>query len=359
MKTLKPLLLTAAATLAVAAPAAQAAAPANDDFAAAASIGGEEEVTFFATTQDAGSQFGEPDHGGADRSVWFKYTPDESGGTRITGSCDDLSVRVYQGSFGDLKQLAQINGCNADVAFPAAEDQEYFIAVDAAFGKTPGSKALKLERRAAKPAVEIGGGALGEIAPSGSRPVKETTGASGADLRCGVDQGWFLSLCKTDGNGGSLLEWKNLSAGKHTLFVRATDDYANATTMAVPVTVLTPADPVATPAAPTAAAVPAATPPALNIPSTSKPAPAKKCSVKLSRAGKVAKKSLKLKVVTSSKCWYTAIVKVGGKQLAKVRGKGPRRALKLNLTKAVKPGTKLTVTVLTADGTSRKLTARR
>jgi hypothetical protein len=114
--------------------------PGNDDFADASILGGE--ITqepggarrYFAHTLGfnwtAGSEPGEPDVAAtAGTTVWYRWTPPESGTVRFNACCAALPIRIYTGNeLGTLQLLGSAVAFKAEAAVTAG--QTYYVAVD-------------------------------------------------------------------------------------------------------------------------------------------------------------------------------------------------------------------------------------
>jgi len=137
----------------------------NDDFADAEPIDPELPAFTAGSNEGATKEPGEPNHAGdpGGASVWFKWTPTESGpvtlSTCATGALDPV-LGVYTGtSVGGLTEVGSAAGgapqpCaegDSGVRFAAVAGTTYRIAVDGA-GGSEGSFGLKLVSRAAGPA---------------------------------------------------------------------------------------------------------------------------------------------------------------------------------------------------------------
>ena len=118
--------------------------PANDDFAKPAVISGVQGTATGTNVRSTGEP-GEPNHAKSapDRTVWYAWTPQESGPATITtrGSSFDTTLAVYEGS--SLPLLTQV-AANDDwmgnrqskVALGVAAGRIYRIAVDGYNGQT-------------------------------------------------------------------------------------------------------------------------------------------------------------------------------------------------------------------------------
>jgi hypothetical protein len=139
--------------------------PGNDDLDDALPIGATLPEGLSASTRFATKETGEPDHAGdpGGHSVWFKWTPDESGPVDIStcANADDfdtlLAVYTDTGpSFADLTEVASNDDAasfvcslsDSEVRFDAVAGETYSIAVDGA-SDTAGSFELLLEGRPA------------------------------------------------------------------------------------------------------------------------------------------------------------------------------------------------------------------
>jgi hypothetical protein len=111
--------------------------PANNDFANAQALAGAD-ATATGTNVDATKESGEPDHAGevGGKSVWYSWTPQESGATTIDtqGSDFDTLLAVYSGDAVDsLSAVASNNddgGAQSTVSLAATAGNIYRIAVD-------------------------------------------------------------------------------------------------------------------------------------------------------------------------------------------------------------------------------------
>ncbi len=136
-------LAVAAAVLLLIAPAALA-APANDDFGAAEALSPSLPRAIGGSNFEATRQTGEPDHAGdpGGHSVWFSWTPTESGPVGISGGCFSSFeglVAIYTGaSVNALTPVASNQGLplptcfgpSAETEFTVAAGTTYWIAVD-------------------------------------------------------------------------------------------------------------------------------------------------------------------------------------------------------------------------------------
>lgn len=109
--------------------------PANDDFPGAAVAGASGSAV--GTNVRATAQPGEPDISGVVQSVWYSWTPPESGQAVVTTqqATHDTVLAVYTGaSVGGLSQLALNDDLGTSlqsrVVFPAVAGTTYRIAVD-------------------------------------------------------------------------------------------------------------------------------------------------------------------------------------------------------------------------------------
>ncbi len=140
--------------------------PANDDFADAKPVGPTLPVSTSGSTRFASKEAGEPDHAGdaTDNSVWFTWTPDESGPVVIStcpygGNTPDTVLAVYTGSaVGALTPVAadddSSSACSelaSEVRLNAVAGTTYRIAV-ASKGGSQGIFSLDIGGRPANDA---------------------------------------------------------------------------------------------------------------------------------------------------------------------------------------------------------------
>ncbi len=110
--------------------------PANDNFANRQTIGPALPATVSGTKVDATAEAGEPDHGGfgtgAQRSVWYGWTPASGGSVNLDacGSAGHVVVAVYTGSALGSLTLAAGNDGSCAVSFTAVAGAAYKIAFD-------------------------------------------------------------------------------------------------------------------------------------------------------------------------------------------------------------------------------------
>jgi hypothetical protein len=112
--------------------------PANDDFDSATVIGSLP-FTDSIGTAEATTAFDDPFCNGNEHSVWYSFTPTQSGtiGADTSGSDYDTTLSVYTGSRGALSQV----GCAsfpAQVTFTASANTTYFFMVASACCGGPG-----------------------------------------------------------------------------------------------------------------------------------------------------------------------------------------------------------------------------
>jgi RTX calcium-binding nonapeptide repeat (4 copies) len=131
----------------------------NDDFADAQELGGPLPIEVPGTNYGTGFEPGEPIHGFADATVWYRWTAGFTGSATVE-VCDndfDAALAVYTGSRVDeLTQVARNLGApcgysppGSRVTFQAAEGETYFIAVDGLFFGDQGFFRLRLPTRPA------------------------------------------------------------------------------------------------------------------------------------------------------------------------------------------------------------------
>ncbi len=233
--------------------------PANDDFQDAATLEGKigEEPggdRFYLASRLgynwlATKETGEPDHGSdpGGASVWYSWTPPESGLARVTADCcwPPLSVGVYEGTSMDgLTPVAPSNDPLFGSVFPVNGGTTYRIAIDGRFNSGAGEvetgsfNVRVLMELPPKPTVVIplrqdAGVALDSVPPKTTvrkrvlkrePPVVVVNFASnepGSTFRCKLDKRPFAG-CR------SPKRLENLALGRHTFKVVATDAAGNA-----------------------------------------------------------------------------------------------------------------------------------
>lgn len=112
--------------------------PSNDDFAQRSSLPGDS-GSLAANNLNATKESGEPAHAGEQggRSVWWSWTPSESGTATIgaTGSGFGTLLSVYTGAALDsLSTVADGAGAGSTATFTALKGTEYLIALDGIAG---------------------------------------------------------------------------------------------------------------------------------------------------------------------------------------------------------------------------------
>lgn len=237
--------------------------PANDDFQDAVTLEGEVEEEpggdrfYFASDLGynwlATKETGEPNHGADEggASVWYSWTPPESGLARITAGCcwPPMSVGLYEGtSMNGLTPVAPSNEPPLGTVFQVSGGTTYRIAVDGRFDSGAGEvKTGSFSIWASmvlppKPTVVIDrwGDLLStprdvrDLVPpqtSASKRVLKrespvvvvnfSSSEPGSSFRCKLDKRAY-SACR------SPKRLKNLSPGRHTFRVVATDAAGNA-----------------------------------------------------------------------------------------------------------------------------------
>lgn len=222
------------AVLAVSAPAQ--AAWFNDNFASATVLPSGTSSSAFMTTAGATKEAGEPiadDDGTADgATVWFKWTPAQSGGTRLA-SCvgalpDQVYIRVYTGStVGGLTPvpLAGTPDCRRAAAFVATAGTTYRIQVDtlylhgASFDGATGLLSLDQQLPSLDPRPPL------KLYPPGvtrgSGAIESNAAATGGNGECKVD-GKLVACVATYG-----IHFSGLGSGQHTVVARFRNIYGN------------------------------------------------------------------------------------------------------------------------------------
>ena len=210
-------------------------APGNDDFADAEDLGTGKTASRNTNGLFATDETFEPNHRGVatSHSVWFKWTPSQSGGARVKADCkygpsdnygtDDAIVAVYTGFL--LSSLTQVpytdtewpNDCTREyVQFYATAGVTYRIAVDAgagAIGDTP----MWLNQDTTVPTASFDANSV--YGPN--QTIKFTTSES-THVQCKLDGGAIFNCSSEE------VKLTNASAGNHKLEVRPTDYYGNA-----------------------------------------------------------------------------------------------------------------------------------
>ncbi len=200
-------------------------APGHDDFADALPLGTGTTATHAATTAGATKEVGEPYHWGRDGSVWYRWTPAKSGGTKVDVCSGDAVVGVYTGSAVDDLEVLTHAACLR--SFVAKAGTTYRIAVVADDDPAGVAFTLKLDQKTTTPDLKLAG-KLVETARVGSVPLAEITGASGLQFEeCTIDGHSDQRVSCWPTPGALRLDWQMLSHGQHTLEVAVRDGYGN------------------------------------------------------------------------------------------------------------------------------------